>query len=51
MVDHKSTGPSSRRADHLRLHEEDFWTVDSRVVALLHFNRDDEIRRTRRNGR
>ncbi|MEV0781330.1 DUF6879 family protein [Streptomyces sp. NPDC050428] len=30
-------------ADHLRLPEEDFWIFDMRVVALLHFDTDDEM--------
>ncbi|MFE1344711.1 DUF6879 family protein [Streptomyces sp. NPDC058757] len=31
------------QADALRLPAEDFWLFDSRVVALLHFDEDDEM--------
>ncbi|MBW1600992.1 hypothetical protein JJV70_02500 [Streptomyces sp. JJ66] len=34
---------SRATAQKLRLPEEDFWLIDSRVVALLHFDGDDEI--------
>ncbi|MGW0704164.1 DUF6879 family protein [Streptomyces sp. NPDC002867] len=30
-------------AEALRLPEEDFWVFDARVVALLHFDQDDEM--------